>query len=155
VPEPPEDEIEYSFWLEAYVQARMLKDWINEATEDELSNLYGIGPGDIYAARDTASWIAASLSRISTIKNLHRLSNKLETISMRIKYGIKEDILELIKLEGIGRVRARILFNAGIRSLEQLAKTPVKRITALPGFGSRLVHNLKEQLRKMGYEIIL
>ena len=153
VPEPPEDEIEYSFWLEAYVQARMLKDWINEATEDELSSLYGIGPGDIYAARDTASWIAASLSRVSSIKDMPGLSNRLERLSMRIEYGVREDALELVKLEGIGRVRARTLIKAGIYSLEDLAKAPVTKLLSLPGFGSRIVNSIKEQLKDMGYSV--
>lgn len=153
VPEPPENEVDYSLWLEAYVQARMLRDWINEATEDELTSLYGIGPGDIYAARDTASWIAASLSRIALVKNMDRLFNVLEKLSMRIEYGVREDALELVKLEGIGRVRARTLIKAGILTLEDLAKTPASRLLSLPGFGTRIVNSIKEQLSKMGYNV--
>ncbi len=149
IPEPGYDEYEYYKWLHAYVQARMLSDWINEVKEDTISERYGVGPGDIYSARDTASWITSSLSKVMRVLGENKLADKLDKISLRLEYGVKEDALELVKLEGIGRVRARTLIDHGIKSLKDLAETPIEKIAKLPGFGPRIARMIKEQLDKM------
>ncbi len=137
IPDPPQDEFDYQLWLQAFVQAKMLHDWINEVTEDNIVSKYGVGPGDIYSARDTAAWIASGLSRIERQRN-HDIADKLEKLSMRLEYGVKEDALELVKIEGIGRVRARILLSHGIRSIRDLAKMTVEELSKLPTFGPKI-----------------
>ncbi len=152
IPEPDRlEEYEYYYvWLQGYVHAKMLSDWINELKEDDISEEYGVGPGDIYSARDTASWISGSLSHIAKTLGLHRLSRELEKLSMRLEYGVREDALQLVELEGIGRVRARTLINNGIRTLKDLAKTPREKLLKLPGFGPRIVDSIYDQLRSRG-----
>ncbi len=136
----------YKLWAQAFVHAKMLHDWINEVDEDTISERYGIGPGDIYSARDTASWIAGALSKVAKTITLSSISEELNKLSVRLEYGVKEDALELVKLQGIGRVRARTLISRGIRTLEDLAKTPPSVIEKLPGFGPRIVKSIYEQL---------
>lgn len=152
--QPPEDEVEYTYWIQAYVHARLLNDWINEASEDVIAQRYGVGPGDIYSARDTAAWIASGLSRIASVIGMNDVSKELEKLSLRLEYGVKEDALELVKLEGIGRVRARTLIKAGIDSLEKLARTPNRVLLNLPGFGVKTVDSIKKQLADMGYTVV-
>jgi len=154
IPPPPDSDVEYGFWLQAYVHARLLYDWINEASEDSISEKYEVGPGDLYSAKETAAWISAGLSRISGVRGLEYYREELRKLSIRLEFGVKEDALELIRLEGIGRVRARILLKAGIRSLEQLAATPRARLVSLPSFGPKLVDSIKEQLARMGYSVV-
>ncbi len=137
IPEPPQDEFEYQLWLQAFVQAKMLHDWINEVSEDIIVSKYSVGPGDIYSARDTAAWIASGLSRIERQRNPD-IADKLEKLSMRLEYGVKEDALELVKIEGIGRVRARVLLSHGIRSIRDLAKLTVEELSKLPTFGPKI-----------------
>ena len=139
----------YKLWAQAFVHAKMLHDWINEVDEDTISEKYGIGPGDIYSARDTASWIASALSKVARTMNLLGLGEALDKLSIRLEYGVKEDALELIKIQGIGRVRARTLINHGIRTLKDLAKTPPSILENLPGFGPRIVRLIYEQLENL------
>jgi len=149
LPKPPQDPYEYSLWLEGYVHAKILDAWINEVDEDTITELYGVGPGDIYSAKDTATWIASSLSKIERVLGNASRAEDLEKLSIRLESGVREDALELVKLKGIGRVRARILLNHGIRGLEDLAKTPDHVIENLPGFGPRIVKSIREQLKNM------
>jgi len=139
----------YKLWAQAFVHAKMLHDWINEVDEDTISEKYGIGPGDIYSARDTASWIAGALSKVARTMNLLSMDEALDKLSIRLEYGVKEDALELVKLQGIGRVRARTLINHGIRTLKDLAKTPPSVLEKLPGFGPRIVRLIYEQLENL------
>ena len=146
IPEPPQDEFDYQLWLQAFVQAKMLHDWINEAPEDTIVSRYGVGPGDIYSARDTAAWIASGLSRIEKQRS-PEIADRLEKLSIRLEYGVKEDALELVKIEGIGRVRARILLSHGIRSIEDLARMTVDELARLPTFGPKISESVLREAR--------
>ena len=63
-------------------------------------------------------------------------------------YGIREDLVELVKIKGIGRIRARKLHNHGIKTLEDLSKIPVKKLAEIDKIGSTVADNIKSQLRK-------
>jgi helicase len=68
---------------------------------------------------------------------------------MRIENGVREELLPLIKIRGIGRVRARVLYNHGIKSIDDLRKTDPKRLLSLRGFGETIVRQIYEQLDKL------
>ena len=46
----------------------------------------------------------------------------MKKLGKRVKYGVKEELLLLVELKGIGRARARKLFNAGIKKPSDLIK---------------------------------
>ncbi|MFA6366902.1 MAG: hypothetical protein WCX13_06905, partial [Candidatus Hydrogenedentales bacterium] len=52
---------------------------------------------------------------LSKILKQERHLIQAQKIGRRVKYGVKEELLLLVELKGIGRVRARKLINAGIR----------------------------------------
>jgi helicase len=78
-------------------------------------------------------------------KNL--LSHIRKTL-LRVRYGIREELLPLIRLKGIGRVRARMLYNANIRSLEDLRKVPLEALSRVTG--PNIAKDIKEQLNEIG-----
>jgi helicase len=59
---------------------------------------------------------------------------------------VKTELLPLVRLEGVGRVRARILFNSGLQTIDDLKRAPVARLTQLPLIGSRIAKKIKEQV---------
>lgn len=150
VPPPYSSLYSYDEWLESLLHALALFDWINEKSEDEISKKYAIGPGDLYNMRETATWIAHSLSRLEAMLGNVEFAKRLRTLSLRLEKGVKEDAIELASLKYIGRVRARILIQHGIRSLRDLANTPPSKIAELPTFGPKVVEAIYEQLREMG-----
>jgi helicase len=44
------------------------------------------------------------------------------TLSERIKHGVKEELLPLVWIPGVGRVRARALYSAGFRKPEDIVQ---------------------------------
>ncbi len=102
----------------AFATALMLKDWINEVREDELSEKHRITPGELYAKLTNAEWIA--YSSIELAKLLHVSQRDLVDLFVRLKYGIREELLDLVRLEGIGRVRARLLYSNGIKTVNDI-----------------------------------
>jgi helicase len=51
-----------------------------------------------------------------------------------------------VALEGVGRVRGRIIFNAGYQTVEDLKHASIEDLTNLPSVGPRLAKKIKEQV---------
>jgi helicase len=84
------------------------------------------------------------------MEEIARLFNfkKREEISrlrLRVKHGIREELLELVSLKGIGRVRARKLYTR-FKTLEELRKASLKDIASVPMIGEKLAASIKKQL---------
>lgn len=76
-------------------------------------------------------------------------SKNLEILSMRVEKGVKEDVIELTRIRGIGRVRARILANMGIKTIQDLLNIPEKRLAELPTFGEKTAKMIIEEARRV------
>ena len=63
---------------------------------------------------------------------MHRSAHDLIEARVRLRYGIKEELLDLVRLEQIGRVRARTLYINGIQSVSDMRKNKEK-VAALLG----------------------
>ncbi|HIJ97965.1 TPA: ATP-dependent DNA helicase, partial [archaeon] len=62
----------------------------------------------------------------------------------RLKYGVKKELLPLIRIRDIGRVRARKLFNAGIQGVEDIQNAKMDVLVKL--VGQKTAEKLKERL---------
>ena len=122
--------------------------WITESSEISLSDNLKIESGDMHRMIETADWLLYCLRELA--KQLERvdLLDELDIIRKRINYGIREELLELVKIKGIGRIRARKLFKHGIKNLDDLSVIPVKKLAEIDKIGSTLADNIKSQLRK-------
>jgi helicase len=151
IPEPPEDveEIGYYDWLRAYKIGKILNEWIEEVPEDEILHKYGIGSGDLRVLVETAEWLTYAASKVCDVVGLREHSKKLEVLSARVSHGIKEELLDLVRVRGVGRVRARILYDHGIKTVEELASTDPSKIANLKSFGPKVASNVVEEARKL------
>lgn len=113
------NEENYDWLLKEAKTTAMLIDWISEAKEEYISDRYHIGPGDIRRSVETAEWLMHSLAELSKHMDLG-VTFKAEQLGERIHYGAGPDLLALVELKGIGRVRARKLYLAGYTSLDKL-----------------------------------
>ncbi|MEO0073587.1 MAG: helix-hairpin-helix domain-containing protein [candidate division WOR-3 bacterium] len=91
-------------------------------------------------ARDAAALVEISPERI---REEIRLTAELME---RVEHGVRAELLPLVRLEGVGRVRARILYNAGLRTIEDLRKASVENLMSLPYIGPKIAKKIKEQV---------
>ncbi|NOZ30818.1 MAG: DEAD/DEAH box helicase [Crenarchaeota archaeon] len=123
----------------------LLKDWINEVKDDELASRFNVGPGDISYIVETGEWLASSLSEIMPLLGLPvEVAQRLKILAKRIKYGVREELIPLTSIPGIGRVRARRLFEAGYKTLHDLAMAKPEDLARIPGIGSATVRAIME-----------
>lgn len=113
----------------------MLVDWVSEMPEDRILEKYGIDPGDLRAVTETATWLVYSMQQLAEIMG-HPAAGWLKRLEVMVKHGVREELVELVQVPQVGRVRARILYQAGVRSVEELASLePDKLAELVPGLG--------------------
>ncbi|MEM4728517.1 MAG: DEAD/DEAH box helicase [Thermoplasmata archaeon] len=145
---PPDDPGEYEWYLADLKLACLLQDWIDEKSEEVMTERYDVGPGDIRAKVETARWILYSMRELARLLHLPFV-RELELLQRRVESGVREELLELVRLRGIGRVRARALYNAGLRSLEELAAAEREKLAGIPGIGPKVAEAIINQLAEM------
>ncbi|AMK13628.1 DEAD/DEAH box helicase [methanogenic archaeon mixed culture ISO4-G1] len=124
--------------------ALLIYDWIEETDEDTLTDVMGIGPGDIRSRIDMMDWIIYAMSEIAYMFNPDAI-RKIRPLMTRVRYGVKEELMELVSFRGVGRNRARILFDKGIRTKADVAAADVNELANIPKIGSVLASKMKEQ----------
>jgi helicase len=147
--QPPnewEDHFSYEEFLAEIKTATVLKSWIEETTEDALIEKFHVQPGDLYKTIENAKWLLHAtdeLAALFTEKEIVRLTSELME---RVAKGIKKELLPIVKLEGIGRVRGRIIYNAGYKTIEDIKHAALEELTNLPLIGPRIAKRIKEQV---------
>jgi helicase len=100
----------------------------------------------LYRVIESARWLLHASHELSQLFERKNLLHDLDLLLERIEKGVKAELLPLVRLEGIGRVRARILFNASLRTLDDLRKAPIAQLTSLPLIGPKLAKKIKDQV---------
>ncbi len=123
-----------------------LREWLNEKTENEIYDKFSIEPGDLYRQVESIEWLVHAFSRIASLLELRELQVVASELEERIKYGVKKELIELIQLEGVGRIRARLLYSRGFRNLNDLRKAKELDIARIPKLGPVIAKRIKEQI---------
>ncbi|MBW3011043.1 hypothetical protein KY326_02400 [Candidatus Woesearchaeota archaeon] len=142
MPEIYEDE--YYDVLSRFKTSLLLKAWIEEKSEDYILKEFNIRPGELHVKVNNADWLIYSADELCRILNLSPLKKELKRLRMRVKYGAKAELLTLIQLENIGRVRARKLYRAGLTDLGKLKKVDIDTLSRI--LGRKVAISVKEQL---------
>lgn len=144
---PPAHSSEYEWFMSEVKTAVLLQEWISESKEDDITSRFNIGPGDIRAQADTAQWLMHSTARIFAYLGSEHAGFAQELVE-RISYGAAKELLPIIKIKGIGRVRSRKLYNAGYKDIEAIRKTEFKALADI--IGPKIAANT---LRQLGIDI--
>ena len=118
---------------------------MDEKSEEEMTERYDVGPGDIRAKVETGRWILYSMRELARLLR-YDCVDRLDVLSRRVEEGIKEELLDLVRLRGIGRVRARNLFNSGYKNQAQLAGADPDRLSRVPKIGPKVAELILKQV---------
>jgi len=129
----PEEEplrLELEMFLATLKTAAVLEAWIDERPIVELTDRFGIGAGDLRAKVEDAEWLLFGASRLAQ-RFQRRASRAIDDLSLRVRYGVREELLDLVRLKGIGRVRSRLLYQSGFPDRDALREAPLARVEAV------------------------
>ena len=173
--EPNNFDLEYYEFMNSIKTAFYFQAWINEKDEDYLLENFNIRPGEIRIKLEIADWLLYASEELSVILNQkenqkenHKDNQKdneknklkddykhtikeIKKLRIRVKKGVKEELLPLLKIKGIGRVRARKLFTQGIKDLNNLKNTDLTSLSQV--IGKNTASNIKNQLGEEVKEI--
>jgi len=106
-------------WLSALKTARLLEDWADEIDENQITERYGVGPGDIRGKVETAQWLLGAAESLASELDLAATPG-VRKARTRVEHGVREELVDLAGIRGVGRKRARRLFDAGIETRADL-----------------------------------
>jgi helicase len=136
---------DYEWFLSDLKTAFLLEDWIDELSYDALVSKYNIWPGDVHNVVEIAEWLLHATREFARMYNFSCVSD-INDLLMRVQNGCKEELLNLVSLKGIGRVRARALYHEGFKTVNDLRNVPVERIAKIKTIGKAIAVNIKQQI---------
>ncbi|MDH5482507.1 MAG: DEAD/DEAH box helicase [Candidatus Bathyarchaeota archaeon] len=146
VPNEWEDSIAYEQFLGEVKTAMVLKTWIEEITEDQIIEKFRTQPGDLYRTIESAKWLLHATRELAMLFGEKHIMPWTLELMERIEKGVKKELLPIVKLEGVGRVRGRIIYNAGYKTTEEIKIAKLEELMNLPLIGPRLAKKIKEQV---------
>ena len=126
-PEEPPLDLDLELFLATLKTATVLESWVNEVPLVDLTARYGVGAGDVRSKVEDADWLLFAASRLATVFK-PRIGRSIDDLSLRVRYGVREELMDLVRLRGIGRVRSRLLYRAGYPDRESLRQAPLDRV---------------------------
>jgi helicase len=146
VPEEWEDHVAYEQFLGEVKTAMVLKSWVEEMTEEQLIERFWVQPGDLYRTIENAKWLLHASHELARLFHNRDVLPLMAELMERIAKGVKKELLPLVKLEGVGRARGRIMYNAGFKTIENIKLAPIEDLMNLPLIGPSVAKKIKEQV---------
>jgi helicase len=139
-----DDHIAYEEFLGEIKTAIILNGWIEETSEEKLLEKYRVQPGDLYRIIEKGKWLIHATNELATLLGDKHILPLASELLERVTKGIKRELLPIVKLEGIGRVRGRTMYNAGYKTIEDIRHAKMDDLISL--LGSGLAKKVKEQV---------
>ena len=134
--------------MQAAKVSMIMIDWINETPIREMEEKFNIGYGDIQSRSSTIEWLLYSMARLSSLYR-PEVQRNLDNLALRVREGVKEEIIMLTTIPGIGRVRARRLYRSGFQTIESVAMADEKKLSSIFGFSEKLSRDVILNARRI------
>jgi helicase len=142
--EPSMFDYEYEEYVKSMKTALFFFDWINEAEEEALLEAYNVRPGEIRVKLDLADWLLYSSEELARLTKHQGLMSEFQKMRIRLKNGAKEELLPLLRLEGIGRIRARKMYNSKLHTIEDIKNVDIESLARM--IGKAIALSVKKQV---------
>ena len=120
--------------------------WISEATDAALADRLKVEAGDMHRMAEAAEWLLRCMGELAMDLGRADLASEVATLRTRVRYGVSEDLIDLVSVRGIGRVRARALYGSGVRDRAALSAMPVEKLASVDKIGRAVASSIKAQL---------
>ncbi|NLE05592.1 MAG: DEAD/DEAH box helicase [Crenarchaeota archaeon] len=144
--QPPnewDDRVAFETFLGEVKTAKILKAWIEENSEEQMLEKYNVQPGDLYRIIESGKWLLHATQELAQLVGSKDIIPLTAELDERVEKGIKKELLPIVKLEGVGRVRGRMLFNLGYKTFEDIKHAEPKQLVKI--LGPAIAKKVKEQ----------
>ncbi|MBI4894393.1 MAG: DEAD/DEAH box helicase [Candidatus Aenigmarchaeota archaeon] len=141
---PEEWDLEFDEFVRSVKTTMLFESWMNEETDDKILTEYRVAPGEMRNRLDTTDWLVYSMQEIGLLLGHKSLLNEVRKLRVRLRYGIREELIPLVRLDQVGRLRARRLYRSGFKSLDDLRKATQESISKV--VGPKVAASIKKQV---------
>ena len=135
--------------------ALVAESWMEEEAIMAIEEDWSVQPGDLRSRIELLEWLLFSMKRIIShdeelsveSKKAHKvLLESIDEVHRRVKFGCKPDILGLVLIKGVGRVRAREMSDTlgltNASDVYSMTERDIAKLSDLRGWSPKLVENL-------------
>ena len=137
--------MEYDDVLQEMRTIMVLDSWIEEQKEDAILESFGAEPGDLHRAVDSAEWLLYCLCELARLFGNYDVIKEAGFLRKRVAVGVKGELVELTKLRGVGRVRARSLYKFGFHTIKSIRDAPAEKLSLVDKIGPVLAQKIKDE----------
>ena len=148
---PKDWDLEFDDFLKSVKTASMFEGWTNEMTEDQILSRFRVTPGELRFRLKNADWLLYASQELALLLNFKKLLKEVRKVRVKVKYGVKEELIPLVRLEQVGRVRGRKLYNNGLKTISDLRKIPLSSLERI--IGPKIARTIKKQLGEKVEEV--
>jgi len=134
----------YEEFLNSIKTCEFFIEWLDEKDEEFLLEKYDVRPGELHAKRERADWLLYAMEELSKLLKMHALLKDISKLRFRLKYGAREELIPLLQLKNIGRVRARKLYDNKVRDIGDVKTVDVTTLAQL--VGKNVALDIKKQV---------
>jgi helicase len=145
IPTQFEDPVAYEEFLGELKASQVLLDWIDERTEDQILETRKVEPGDLLRLVQGSEWLIFATQELGRLFGHRDLLAPLEMLKVRLGKGVRPELVKLTTLEGVGRVRARMLYDAGLKTIDDIKERSLEQLMSIRTIGPSLAKKIKEQ----------
>ncbi len=134
----------YEEFLNSIKTTEFFMEWLDEKDEEFLLEKYDVRPGELHAKKERADWLLYSSEELSKLLKMQILMKDIAKLRFRLKYGAKEELIPLLQLKNIGRIRARKMFDNKIRDISDVKRVDITTLSQL--LGKTVAIDIKQQV---------
>lgn len=120
-------------YLSVLKTAQIFQKWANEFPESLLLDQYNITPGELNYKLSVIDWVLYCVEELLNLKKELFTKSQIKKLRVRMKYGVRLELLPLLTLKGVGRKRARDLYERGVTSPNKLKELPKETLIQVLG----------------------
>jgi len=139
-------DVDYEEFLARLKTALLIQAWMDETHEDAILERFGTPPGELYNKKLSAEWMLYAGREIARLLGKKSVANDWNKLVLRVQHGVRAELLELVQLKGIGRVRARLLWQNKIKGIVDIKRVPEDTLAKIVGV--KIAKSLKEEIGK-------
>ncbi len=128
----------------------MLEAWVEELPPEEVVARAGKSLGDLGAASANVSRSLEIAASFADFFAKPSAAHEARVLAIRVRHGVKEDLVDLAaRVPGVGRVRARLLVNAGYGTPTAIASTELSILVQQTGISLRIMEEIYAQCKNI------
>ena len=125
--------VKYEDFLASIKTSKALVDWLDECDENFILEKYKITPGELKYKCETLDWLLYCIEEFSLLRKNFFLNNFFKNLRKRLKLGIRFELLSLTSIKGIGKKRARKLYDKNIKNIQDLVNSNPQSLEKILG----------------------